>query len=103
LLDHKNAKTDATKVLAKLSSELVQMELLQKQKGVKDLPGPVKARLLDTHTQIKLAVANCKLVLAGKSASPPNMQDAIDLARRTKLQQQFVAQLLANNLVMHMP
>jgi hypothetical protein len=103
MLNQKKQKMEASKTLSKLSAELVQMELLQKQKGVKDLPDTVKAKMLGTTHAIKEAVANCKLVLVGKAAAIIDPQEATDLAKRAKLQQQFVTKLLTNNLFIQMP
>jgi hypothetical protein len=103
-LDAKKNKAEATKIMGKLGGELFQLDMIKKQKSVKNLPDVVVSKLSDTFNQVKQVLDECKAVLSGKSAVlNTSFAEACALQKTCGLQKMFVNQLLQSSMAANMP
>jgi hypothetical protein len=103
-LDAKKNKAEATKIMGKLGGELYQLDMIKKQKSVKNLPDVVVSKLSDTLKQVNQVLDECKAVLSGKQAVlNTSYAEACTLAKTCGLQKMFVNQLLQSSMAANMP
>ena len=103
-LDAKRTKAEATKIMGKLGGELFQLDMIKKQKAVKNLPDVVVSKLADTTNKVKQVLDECKAVLSGKQAVLNcSYAEACGLQKTCGLQKMFVNQLLQSSMAANMP
>jgi hypothetical protein len=97
------SKTEATKILGKISGEFVQLEALMKSKASKELPEVCITKTNATFQTMKDTMAECKSVLGKGGKLTTTYNDATNLAKQSALQRNFVSQLTQTTMLTNMP
>ena len=97
------SKALATKVLGKLSGELVQLEVLVKGKVFASLPEVVQDKTKVTLEQIKGMVQQCKDCLGKGCPCTLDIGEVWAIAKTSLLQRNFVSQVVQQQMASQMP
>ena len=100
----KKRKEEASKILAKLTSEQFMIGNVIKSKDVKTMPDMVVAKVKATNAKMVGIIAECKDVLKGTAEECSiTLKEADQLVKTSGLQRDFVNNLISQNMMKAMP